>query len=125
MVDDETDARELLVFILEQAGAIVTSVASAIEALQTLTHSKIDLLISDIGMPDVDGYMLMQQVQAQFAQKRKQISAFNQAMPKAIALTAYAGEINQQKAIAAGFQHHISKPVEPAELVTTIASLME
>lgn len=124
VVDDETDARELLVFILEQAGAIVTSVASAMEALQALTQSRIDVLISDIGMPDMDGYMLMQQMQAQF-EKGKQASAFNQAMPKAIALTAYAGEINQQKAVAAGFQHHLSKPVEPTELVTTIASLVK
>jgi PAS domain S-box-containing protein len=120
VVDDETDARELLVFILEQAGAIVTSVASAIEALQALTHSKIDVLISDIGMPDMDGYMLIQQVQAQFAKGK-----FNQSMPKAIALTAYAGEMNQQKALAAGFQRHLSKPVEPTELVAAIASLIQ
>ncbi|XHX79793.1 MAG: ATP-binding protein [Stenomitos frigidus ULC029] len=124
VVDDETDAREVLVFILEQAGAIVTSVASAVEALQALTAIEIDVLISDIGMPTMDGYMLMQQVIAQFAEKSGLPSA-NKPLPKAIALTAYAGEINQRKVLAAGFQRHLSKPIEPATLVAAIASLIQ
>ncbi len=135
VVDDETDARELLVFILEQAGAIVTPVTSAMEALQVLAHSEMDVMISDIGMPDMDGYMLMQQIKSRFAENRQPrlldgdstnsdpVKIVSPAMPKAIALTAYAGEINQQKALAAGFQRHLSKPVEPTELVATIASL--
>jgi PAS domain S-box-containing protein len=122
VVDDETDARELLSFILEQEGAMVTSVASAVEALQALAELEIDILISDIGMPNMDGYMLMQQMQAQFADKSRQVI---NPLPKAIALTAYAGEINQQKALAAGFQRHLSKPVEPTELVAAILSLVE
>jgi PAS domain S-box-containing protein len=122
VVDDEPDARELLVFILEQAGAIVTSVASALEALQILKAAEIDLLISDIGMPEMDGYMLMQEMQAQLAGTRGQMSA--NALPKAIALTAYAGEINEQKALAAGFQHHLSKPIDPTELIAVLVSLI-
>lgn len=118
VVDDEIDARELLVFVLEQAGAIVTSVASAAAALRSLAASDIDLLISDIGMPDMDGYMLMQQIQAQRTAQGEPRFDF-----KAIALTAYAGEMNQKQAIAAGFQRHLSKPVDPTELVAAIADL--
>ncbi|MEP0929738.1 MULTISPECIES: ATP-binding protein [Cyanophyceae] len=121
-VDDEADSREILTFILEQAGASVTAVASAVEALQALNQSVFDVLISDIGMPDMDGYMLLQHVTAQFSELGRQEPA--DPLPKAIALTAYAGEINQQKALAVGFQRHFSKPVEPAELVAAIASLL-
>jgi CheY-like chemotaxis protein len=124
VVDDETDARELLGFILERAGAIVTSVTSAAEALQTLTDSEVDVLISDIGMPDMDGYVLMQQITSRFAQGAGSLSA-NRVRPKAIALTAYAGEINQQKALAAGFQMHLSKPVEPENLINAIVTLLD
>jgi PAS domain S-box-containing protein len=118
IVDDEADARELLAFVLEQAGAIVTSAASAIEALQALTDLEVDVLISDIGMPNMDGYMLMQQVQAQRAEQGKQKGL------NAIALTAYVGEINERKALTAGFQRHLSKPIEPTELIAAIVSLI-
>jgi len=115
VVDDDTDAREFVTFLLEQYGARVRAVSSAGEALTALTQSVPDVLLSDIGMPDVDGYMLMQQVRTLPPEQGGQI--------RAIALTAYAGEINYQQAIAAGFQSHISKPVEPAELVSVITSL--
>nr|WP_242026657.1 ATP-binding protein [Phormidium tenue] len=121
-VDDDADSREILTFILEQAGAVVTATASAVEALQALSQSAFDVLISDIGMPDMDGYMLLQHITAQ-AESGEQAAAYP--WPKAIALTAYAGEINQQKALAVGFQRHFSKPVEPAALVAAIASLMD
>jgi PAS domain S-box-containing protein len=124
VVDDETDARELAIFILEEAGATVVSAASAVEALQVLTRIGVDVLISDIGMPMIDGYRLMQQVTAQFAEKEGQLSA-SHPLPKTIALTAYAGEFNQQKALAAGFQRHLSKPIDPAALVAAIASLSQ
>jgi PAS domain S-box-containing protein len=117
VVDDETDIRELVAFILEQSGAEVTVAASAEEALVALNQSVPDVLLSDIGMPDVDGYMLMRQVRTFSAQQGGQIPA--------IALTAYAGEYNQQQAFQAGFQLHISKPVEPEELVKAIAHLVE
>ncbi|MDZ8225967.1 PAS domain S-box protein [Nostoc sp. ChiVER01] len=115
VVDDDTDTRELTAFVLEQYGAIVTAVSSATEAFLVLTQSKPDVLLSDIGMPDVDGYMLIQYVRSLFAQG-DQI--------KAIALTAYAGEMNQQQALKAGFHKHISKPIEPMMLVQAISSLV-
>lgn len=112
VVDDDEDTREFYIFVLEQAGASVTTVASAKEVLQILAQSKPDVLLSDIGMPEMDGYMLMRQIKEQ----GKKIPA--------IALTAYAGESNHQKALEAGFQKHISKPVEPEELVRVIATLI-
>ncbi len=115
VVDDDTDTRDLTAFVLEQYGAIVTAVSSASEALLVLTQSKPDVLLSDIGMPDIDGYMLIQQVRNLFAQD-EQI--------KAIALTAYAGEMNQQQALKAGFHKHISKPIDPKTLVQAISSLV-
>ncbi|MBW4456085.1 MAG: response regulator [Nostoc indistinguendum CM1-VF10] len=116
VVDDDDDTREFHTFVLEQAGARVTAVASAKEALQALAESEPDMMLSDIGMPETDGYMLMRQVKALQALQAKQIPA--------IALTAYAGEIDQQQALESGFQKHMSKPVEPEELVKAIATLI-
>ncbi|KAB8319987.1 response regulator [Tolypothrix campylonemoides VB511288] len=123
LVDDDTDTREFTAFLLEQYGANVTAVSSASEALAVLTQSQPDVLVSDIGMPDVDGYMLIQQVRTLLPQGG-QIKALSEALPKAIALTAYAGEINQQQALAAGFHKHISKPIEPEVLVQAISDLV-
>ncbi|MUG95558.1 PAS domain-containing protein [Scytonema sp. UIC 10036] len=116
VVDDEADSRELIAFILEQRGAIVTEVASALEALQVIAKIQPDVLVSDIGMPDMDGYTLMRQIRAMPSKQIHQI--------KAIALTAYAGEINQQQALAVGFQRHIAKPVDPDRLVQAIVNLV-
>jgi PAS domain S-box-containing protein len=116
VVDDDDDTRDFHTFVLEQAGAMVTAVTSAKEALQILAESEPDMLLSDIGMPEMDGYMLMRQVRALQANQAKQIPA--------IALTAYAGEINQQQALESGFQKHLSKPVEPEELIKEIATLI-
>ncbi|MBW4565735.1 MAG: response regulator [Mojavia pulchra JT2-VF2] len=116
VVDDDADTRDLHTFLLEEAGASVTAVASATQALQVLAESKPDVLLSDIGMPQTDGYMLMQQVKALLKMQNKQIPA--------IALTAYAGESNQQQALESGFQKHLSKPIEPEELVMAIATLV-
>jgi PAS domain S-box-containing protein len=113
VVDDDDDTHR---FVLEQAGATVTAVGSAKEALQVLAESEPDFLLSDIGMPETDGYMLMRQIKVSQAKQAKQIPA--------IALTAYAGEINQQQALESGFQKHLSKPVEPEELVKAIATLI-
>jgi CheY-like chemotaxis protein len=123
VVDDEADMRELVATILEQYTKQVRVAASAAEALTILEQFKPDVLISDIGMPDMDGYMLMRQVRGLAPEQGGLIRALSEAMPKAIALTAYAGEINQQQALAAGFQMHLSKPVEPAELVKAIVTL--
>lgn len=113
VVDDEQDSRDLVTFVLEQSGATVTSVSSAIEALQAIEHQQFDLLVSDIGMPEMNGYMLMEHIQKQAP------------IPTAIALTAYAGELNQQQAIEAGFQRHLAKPIEPEALIQTVRSLID
>ncbi len=117
VVDDDRDSRELITFLLQQHGAIITEVASASEALICLEQASFDLLISDIGMPAIDGYALMRQI-------RKQAPDHGGKVP-AIALTAYAGEMDQQQALAAGFQHHLIKPVEPELLMQTIWTLVE
>lgn len=116
VVDDDTDTREFVAFVLEQAGATVLTAASAPEALKILKQSQPDLLLSDIGMPEMDGYMLIREVRALRPEEGMKIPA--------IALTAFAGEMNQQQALAAGFQMHISKPVEPDHLISMIASLV-
>ncbi|MBW4560668.1 MAG: PAS domain S-box protein [Mojavia pulchra JT2-VF2] len=113
-VDDEVDNLELAAFILEEAGATVICVASAREALQALNQKVPDILLADIGMPEIDGYALLRQIRAMPPEQGGHIPA--------IALTAYAGEINQQKALEAGFQLYISKPVDPEVLIEAIAS---
>lgn len=117
LVDDERDSRGLVTFLLEQYGANVTPVESASKALGQLRQAEFDLLISDIGMPGMDGYALIRQVREQLSDHNKNILA--------IALTAYAGEGDQQQAIAAGFQQHITKPIEPEALMQTVWSLVK
>ncbi|MEG4021525.1 PAS domain S-box protein [Microcoleus sp. S13C4] len=116
-VDDDADARDLVVFLLEECGASVTAVANAADALAVLTQSVPDLLLSDIGMPDTDGYMLLRQVRARAPEKGGLVPA--------IALTAYAGEMDYQQALAAGFQRHLSKPLDPEKLVQAIWDLLD
>jgi PAS domain S-box-containing protein len=116
IVDDEQDSREFIAFVLEQAGAQISVATSAAEAIAMLSQSQPDVLLSDVGMPDMDGYMLMQQIRALPIEQGGNI--------RAIALTAYAGDFNQQRAIEAGFQKHIAKPVEPELLIREVASLM-
>lgn len=115
VVDDETDSRELLRAVLEQCGAKVTTTSSAAEALEKLESATFDGLISDIGMPDEDGYTLIGKV-------RQLPSDKNGRLP-AIALTAYARVEDRVRALNAGFQAHIPKPVEPIELVAVVVSL--
>ena len=115
VVDDEADMRDLVVVILSEYRANVRVAASAAEALLLLDQFKPHVLVSDIGMPEVDGYTLMRQIRTRPPHQSGQISA--------IALTAYAGEVNQQQALAAGFQRHVPKPVEPEELARAIADL--
>ncbi|HZG38118.1 MAG TPA: PAS domain S-box protein [Nodosilinea sp.] len=117
VIDDEADMRELASFILTQAGAEVATAASAIQALSSLNQSLPDLLLCDIGMPEMNGYALIQQIRTRLHDQGGNIPA--------IALTAYAGEVNQQQALAAGFQLHLAKPIEPDLLVRTIATLVE
>ncbi|MEH2203147.1 MAG: response regulator [Nostoc sp.] len=116
LVDDDTDSREFIAFVLQQYGAQVTEADSAHEALNNLMQTKFDLLISDIGMPDMDGYTLIRQIRKQPPDRGGEIPA--------IALTAYAGEIDRQQALAAGFQHHISKPIELEVLIQAILTIV-
>ncbi|PZO42488.1 MAG: histidine kinase [Shackletoniella antarctica] len=115
-VDDEPDSRELFSMMLAQAGAEVMSVASAAEFLTALESFQPDVVVSDIGMPEIDGYTLLRQMRSLSPEQGGQVPA--------IALTAYAGEIDRQQAIAAGFQRHIAKPIEPEQLVVAIVSLL-
>jgi len=115
VVDDEADARELLTTILGQYGAEVTAVARASEVLETLQRLKPNVIVSDIGMPGEDGYALIRKVRLLNAEQGGQIPA--------VALTAYARAEDRIRALAAGFQLHIPKPVNPEELVAVVANL--
>jgi PAS domain S-box-containing protein len=117
VIDDEVDSLDFIAFVLELAGAIVTTAATAGEGFSALTKSSFDVLLSDIGMPDFDGYMLMRQIRSLSPKQGGEI--------KAIALTAYAGDFARQQALQAGFQEHLSKPIKPDALVMAIAHLIE
>lgn len=118
VVDDEEETCSLLNFILTECQAKVITAACAAEALQSVKSEQPDVLISDIGMPVTDGYELIRQIrQYESEQGLKKIPA--------IALTAFARVEDRMKALSVGFQMHVPKPVEPAELVTVIASLVD
>jgi PAS domain S-box-containing protein len=117
MVDDEPDTRELLRAGLGQCGADVTVAGSVAEALDAMRSSAPDLLISDIGMPEEDGYELIRRVRALPEESGGRIPA--------IALTAYARVEDRMQALRAGYQMHVPKPVEMAELVAVAASLVQ
>ena len=114
VVDDEPDARSLIQRVLEDCGAAVTTAASATEAIRILKDGTLEVIVSDIGMPGEDGYALIRRVRA--------LGDSNANVP-AIALTAYARIEDRVKAIHAGFQLHLSKPVEPVELIAMVESL--
>jgi CheY-like chemotaxis protein/nitrogen-specific signal transduction histidine kinase len=115
-VDDEPDARELLTILLTQYGAEVLTVTSAAEVLEALESFQPDALVSDIGMPEVDGYTLIKQIRALPPEKGGQIPA--------IALTAYAREEDHQRAISTGYQQRVTKPLEPDQLVQALMTLV-
>jgi CheY-like chemotaxis protein len=117
VVDDDADAREVVSTILSQAGAEVATAASAPQALDLVERWVPNVLISDIGMPGEDGYQLIRKLRTRFADKSNQIPA--------IALTAFARSQDRLKALSAGYQTHVAKPIEPLELVTVIASLTQ
>ncbi len=115
VVDDEEDTRQLLTQSLTFYGATVISAASAAEGFTELQDKNPDVLVSDIGMPDEDGYSFIRQVRTLSDANLKDIPA--------IALTGFARAQDRMRALSSGFQNHVSKPVEPDELVTVIASL--
>lgn len=116
-VDDETDARELLLTVLSQYGASVKIAASAGEALETLKQWKPDVIVSDIGMPHEDGFSFIKKLRALSPEQGGDVPA--------AALTAYARAEDRAQILAAGFQAFVSKPVEAAELAGTVARLAE
>ncbi len=116
VVDDDPDTRALLTFSLEQAEAKVTAVASAAAALAVLRQTVPDVLLSDVGMAEMDGYSLIRLIRSLPPDQGGQLPA--------IALTAYASDADQQQALAVGFQRHLAKPVDPELLVVAIAQLL-
>jgi CheY-like chemotaxis protein len=115
VVDDEADARSVVVAVLEGHGAEVTAVSSAAEALREIEQHPPDVLVSDIGMPEQDGYSLIRAVRATLKKSPT-------ALPAA-ALTAFARMEDRTRAMLAGFQSHVAKPVEPEELLIVVATL--
>jgi PAS domain S-box-containing protein len=115
VVDDDPDAVELVHELLTNAGAIVQTAHSASEALDRLGHFRPDVLVSDIGMPDVDGYGLIRSVRA--------LAPASGGKTPAVALTAYASAEDAERCVAAGFQAHLAKPVDPEQLLRAVASL--
>ena len=115
VVDDELDARSLLKRVLEARDMKVTVASSASEALEAMRSARYDVLISDIGMPEQDGYEFIRQV--------RRLPFDRGALVPAIALTAFARSEDRTRALMAGYQSHLSKPVEVAELVAAVASL--
>ena len=115
VVEDDPDTQDLLTTVLSQYGAEISAVASAEEAIKEIKSKKLDLIISDIGMAGQNGYELIRKVRALDP-------AIGGRIP-AIALTAYAGAADRRRALLAGFQTHLSKPVEPADLLAAALSL--
>jgi CheY-like chemotaxis protein/anti-sigma regulatory factor (Ser/Thr protein kinase) len=116
VVDDEQDARELLALVLGECGASVGTASGAIEGLVALEQQPVDVLISDIGMPGIDGY--------EFLRRARTVMAARNLKVPAIALTAFARSEDRTRALHAGFLVHVAKPVEPAELAATVASVV-
>jgi PAS domain S-box-containing protein len=115
LVDDEEDARDALRLILQQNGMIVTTAASAREAFDVLERLQPDILLSDVAMPGEDGLSLIRRVRL--------LPPSAGGLIPAASLSAYAGAIDRRNALLAGFQHHITKPVDPAHLLAVIAKI--
>jgi CheY-like chemotaxis protein len=115
VVDDDVDARELLAKVLGDQGAVVLSASSAPAALKVLEELRPDVVLSDVAMPEMDGYGLMR--------KMRRLPASRGGRTRSIALTAYARPEDAEQALSSGFDAYMSKPVHPGRLVTTIAEL--
>jgi PAS domain S-box-containing protein len=116
VVDDETDSRNFLAFMFEEYGAIATAVASVDTALAVIEQTKPDILISDIGMSEQDGYNLIQKIRA--------LAPENGGCIPAIALTTYSHEEDRLKILAAGFQQYLTKPVDPDNLISVVTNVL-
>jgi CheY-like chemotaxis protein len=114
-VDDDPDAVRLVAELLEAAGARVTTAASADEALRLMDTEPPEVLVTDLGMPQVDGFQLLDRIRAHHNPRVRRVPA--------AALTAYARSEDRVKALRAGFQIHLAKPIDPTEMITAVASL--
>jgi CheY-like chemotaxis protein len=117
VVDDETDTRELLEWVLKRAGAEVVAVSNAKDAIEMLEKEKPHVLVSDIAMPEEDGYSLLRRVRALPPERGGRVAA--------VALTAHSLVQDRIQSLRAGFQSHVPKPVVPEELVEVIASIVQ
>ena len=115
VVDDDDDALQLLVSVMNGAGATVLAAASADEALRAALEQKPRVLVSDIGMPGTDGFALLEQIRKTLGDQSPEVT---------IALTAYAGERDRQRSAAAGYRQHLAKPFDPLALVDVIAEML-
>jgi CheY-like chemotaxis protein len=115
IVEDDNDSRNVLQVLLQRLGALVEAASSAKEAYERLMHRRPDVLVSDIGMPDEDGYSLIRRVRQIPSDRR---------LP-AIALTAYARKQDAEAAVGAGYDRHLAKPIAPAELIRAIKSVLD
>jgi CheY-like chemotaxis protein len=113
LVEDEPDTREMLKAVLEIEGASVNAVGSASEAWDALEAAGCDIIVSDIGMPEEDGYTFVARVRERDARLGTRTPA--------VALTAYTREEDRARSLAAGFDAHVPKPVEPPELLSAVA----
>ena len=112
VVEDHDDAREMIAGVLEAAGARVLAASTTMEAIERVAHVKPDVLVADLGLPGEDGYELLNRLRARYPD-----------LP-AIALTAYARSTDRDRALAAGFQQHVIKPMDPDALVRIVVSLL-
>jgi CheY-like chemotaxis protein len=116
VLDDEADSRLLTARLVEERGARAVVAGTTAETLRLLATEPVDILVSDIGMPDGDGYELMRTIRSRHGEPVRNIPA--------IALTAYARTEDRQRALLSGYQMHLSKPIEPRELIAGIATLL-
>jgi CheY-like chemotaxis protein len=116
VVDDEADSRDIIQRILIDHGAQVTTAASAADALRKLQTYAPDVIVSDIGMPGMDGYQLMRRIRA---------GERDNARLQALALTAFARKEDRQRVIRAGYQAHLAKPFNAPELVIAVRDLLD
>jgi CheY-like chemotaxis protein len=115
VVEDDPDGRELLITILSNQGATVRGVASAAAALDALPTFRPQLLVSDIGMPDEDGYALMRRIRA--------LSVMEGGRIPAVAFSAFTSAEHRARALASGFDEHVAKPLRPARLIEALVEL--
>jgi CheY-like chemotaxis protein len=115
VVEDDPDTLDLLKVVLDNSGADVVTAASAREAIDTFEHWRPDILVSDLAMPEQDGYQLIGEVRSRGPERGGNIPA--------VALTAYARSEDRRRALTSGFQMHLAKPIVPTELIAALASL--